>query len=218
MMKNRKNKERGFTVFELTVVITIFAITSSIVLANFNVFSAQLDFQNLTQDVAARILVAQKNATSGVLNAFFSTADTAPIYGMAFTVGSPIFTYFSDGLGISNGVYDVGTGVCSATSTTTECISQTTMTGYTVSAIARKASVSGTFDTLSSGQSVDITFKRPSPEAMIAIPSLPAVPGSDIIYIDLLSSKDSSHRTIVIQSSGQIRVYSGGYVAAETSF
>ena len=58
-----KNKrEQGFTIVELIFVIIIFGILSSMTFFDFRTFNARVSFDNLTQDVALKIVQAQKNA------------------------------------------------------------------------------------------------------------------------------------------------------------
>ncbi|HEY4478124.1 MAG TPA: type II secretion system protein, partial [Candidatus Paceibacterota bacterium] len=56
----KKQKNRGMTFLELTVVISIFAIVSSIAIFNYKNFQTKIDIQNLGNDIASRFTLAQR--------------------------------------------------------------------------------------------------------------------------------------------------------------
>ena len=127
----------GFTLLEITFVITIFAIMASIVLLNFRSFGSATALDNLAQDIALRVVGAQKAATSGVLTPGLLGTDSAhaPSYGVYLTSGSVAstadqqFVYFAD-LDHSGYFTDSGVGgTCPSTPTSAnECLSITTIT------------------------------------------------------------------------------------------
>ena len=91
----------GMTVIELTVVISIFAIISTVVLARFSDFSSNISLQNLAQDIALRVKQAQYSATSGVypkvaLGQQVPLANWTPSYGLYFEKNKNSFSYFFD--------------------------------------------------------------------------------------------------------------------------
>ncbi|KKQ07855.1 MAG: hypothetical protein US18_C0006G0001, partial [Parcubacteria group bacterium GW2011_GWB1_36_5] len=55
----RIKKNRGMTYVELIVVLSIFAVMSSIVLFNYGEFQAKVDIKNLASDIALKIVEAQ---------------------------------------------------------------------------------------------------------------------------------------------------------------
>ncbi len=95
---NKKVKfNRGMTYVELIVVLSIFSIMSSIVLFNYNKFQAKVDIKNLANDIALKIVEAQKSAMSGKLPALSFDPSWKPSYGVYFNTANPKnFIYFTD--------------------------------------------------------------------------------------------------------------------------
>jgi len=100
----RIKKNRGMTYVELIVVLSIFAVMSSIVLFNYGEFQAKVDIKNLASDIALKIVEAQKSALSGNFPAKF-TLDKKPSFGVYFNlIGNDAdgiafnkkFIYFAD--------------------------------------------------------------------------------------------------------------------------
>lgn len=93
-----RNCQKGMTYVELIVVLSIFAIMSSIVLFNYGKFQAKVDINNLANDVALKIVQAQKDAVSGKLpvqSPFVSS--WKPSYGVYFDPAiHDKFIYFTD--------------------------------------------------------------------------------------------------------------------------
>ena len=222
--KNTKN-ERGFTVIELTVVMGIMAVMSTIVIFNFNSFDARLQFDNLAQDIALRVVQAQKSAMSGVLNPDFPGRDTKPAYGVYFaaspsaSAASESFTYFTDipttGTTTGDKIYNPPVGIFTCNGLTTignECLSVTGITtGEYVSNICYKTD-SGVDCTNSSGGDLNVVFIRPFSDASIIIHK--PITSTSPIYaqsacIGVSSPRDPGQsRTIMISSIGQISIYS----------
>lgn len=86
------------TYVELIVVLSIFGIMSSIVLFNYGKFQAKVDIKNLANDIALKIVQAQKDAMSGKLPIQTPTVDPwRPSYGVYFNLTNPkSFIYFAD--------------------------------------------------------------------------------------------------------------------------
>ena len=103
-----RSDERGFTLIEMVMVFVIFAIMATITLFNFREFNDKASFNNLADDVALRVITAQKAAISGQINANLLGADVEPSYGMYFSTAIPTgstsavdatdtqFVYFTD--------------------------------------------------------------------------------------------------------------------------
>ena len=225
---SKKSHEKGFTLLEVTFVITIFAIMASIVLFRFKDFGTKTSFDNLTQDIALNIVQAQKSAISGALNPNFAGTSNPPAYGVYFktSVDSPEsdpatheFTYFTDiptgGAAFGNKIYDVPTSGCpSSPIVGNECISTTSITSgeyvYQICGI----DTSGVFNCDTSGsRSASITFIRPFPDATIALcDASGSCSISHSVYIELRSTINPSLvGTISVSSLGEVRV-SGGPV------
>ena len=88
---------RGTTYVELIVVLSIFALMTSVVLFNYGEFQAKVDIKNLTSDIALQIVEAQKSALSGELLSPVSAFASKPSYGVYFSPSpSTSFIYFAD--------------------------------------------------------------------------------------------------------------------------
>ncbi len=106
-----RNCQAGMTYVELIVVLSIFAIMSSIILYNYEKFQAKVDIKNLASDVALRIVEAQKSALSGKWNVDANAVpDWKPSYGVYFNTSSADekkkFTYFAN---FNDDIYDSNT-------------------------------------------------------------------------------------------------------------
>jgi prepilin-type N-terminal cleavage/methylation domain-containing protein len=224
MVNLKKNKsENGFTIIEMIFVVMIFAILSTIAFFNFGIFSARISFDNLTQDVALKIIQAQKNAMLGAVNSNFITRDMKPTYGIYFTVGSSTaiavsnnqFISFTDipasGTTTGNKLYDVPTNPnysCN-TSGSPECISVTQInTGEYVDEICYNSPMGGL---TCNAKDVHIVFTRPLPDASILYRTSFAATtyfNSGYVCIELTSLNDpDSKRTIKVNSFGQVQTY-----------
>jgi len=223
--KKTREGERGFTLLEVAFVITIFAIMASIVLFRFKDFGTKTAIENLAQDVALRIVSAQKAAISGSLTSGFAGTSEAnePSYGMHFVAGassdaaSREFAYFADTN--HNKMYDDPGAACTLGS---ECLSITSITtGEYVSDICYADSGAGTIP-CSSTAGVHITFTRPFPDATINICTSgggtcsPTPTGR--VYIEITSGIDTAlKKTIIVTSLGEVRVVDGSACAASGS-
>ncbi|MBI2627472.1 type II secretion system protein [Candidatus Nomurabacteria bacterium] len=98
LSKKIKNN-KGMTYIELIVVLSIFAIMSSIILYNYGEFQAKVDIKNLASDIALKIVEAQKSALSGKWTSG-AVDGWKPSYGIYFNTSSADekkkFTYFAD--------------------------------------------------------------------------------------------------------------------------
>jgi len=91
-----RNCQKGMTYVELIVVLSIFAVMSSIVLFNHGKFQAKVDIKNLANDIALKIVEAQKSAMSGKWNTN-APSGWKPSYGVYFDLSVPNhFIYFAD--------------------------------------------------------------------------------------------------------------------------
>jgi len=213
----RKQSSSGFTLLEVTFVIAIFAIMASIVLFNFRNFGTHATVDNLVQDVALRIVEAQKSAISGVLPPSFTGA-IAPSYGVYFVSGVQAdtdnheFTYFSD-LN-ANKLYDAPASCPAVPTPGNECISVTGITtGEYVSNICYTTSATGSSVPCVPVGAAHVTFTRPFPDATIEIWNSVGAPSATLaakVYIEITSSLDPSvQKTIIVTNLGEVRVYNG---------
>ncbi len=241
--KNYNNDERGFTFVEVITVISIFAIMGSIVLFKFNEFNKRATLENLAQDVALKVVEAQKSAISGVNSASLG-GGIAPAYGMYFANSATgnankKIIYFAD---IPTGANTEGDKIYQTTGGTStlpcgttygsECLSVTSIsTGEYVSRICYSTSAT-VFVCPSTSTSAQFVYKRPFPDATMSVCTAPAsctgynpasgtwgsaVPTSTLM-IEITSGLDNTiKRTIIGTALGQIRVHNGSAQNACTS-
>ena len=187
---------RGMTYVELIVVLSIFSIMTSIILFNYGKFQTNVDIKILANDIASKIIEAQKSSISGQLN-LSASLNWKPSYGIYFDTSSvdnkKIFTYFAD-LN-QNSLYD--TSSCSGTG---ECLDRITITkGNFISEIR----INGT-DCPATVANLNVIFKRPDSSAIIT--SNPALSCS-ISYVQVtVSSPQSISSTIKVYPSGRIQI------------
>lgn len=105
---NEKTKtNKGMSYVELIVVLSIFALLSSVAVYNYGDFQSNVDMKNLASDIASKIVEAQKSALNGVLPGGVAPfAAWKPSYGVSFDTsvandsdGKPFntkFIYFVD--------------------------------------------------------------------------------------------------------------------------
>ncbi len=194
------SKQAGLSLVELLVVTAIMVLISGTVLANNNKFGGKVLLQNLAYDVALTIREAQ---VYGISVQRFSTNTYARAYGVyfvpnaAFTQGQ--FALFADVLG------DVGRYNCPNPATadplTCELIEAYTMrSGYRISEICvPKTQVRP----CTNHTRLDITFKRPNPDAIILVDNGVTPQESARIYV---TSPQGDTQAVVIEANGQIAV------------
>lgn len=210
-------KQAGVTLIELMVVLGIVALVSSVLLFNYSDFSTNISIRNLSQEVALAIRKSQTYATS-VQGVSLSGGDRSyPSYGIVFSLeanSSPYlptskrFISFADipatGESLPNKIYDSAGSECGNVAYMSECLESISITSAdTLFAIETDAT-----GRISSG-TVSITFRRPSPDAIICfIPSGESACLPDTIsYVSLYfkSAKDLV-RKVSVWNTGQINV------------
>ena len=228
--KKKLQDEKGFTLIELITVFMIMGIMSTILLFNFRTFNGKVQFENISQDIALRIVEAQKSAMTGKLNPNFVGRDVKPAYGVYFSsaptagTANKKFTYFTDipgvgtGSGTSTGnkIYDPPTGifVCNGASVSgNECLSVTTITtGEYVDNICYKTITGSKSCTGSYTSDLSVVFIRPFSDASLVLHQ-PSTAITTPIYLQAacveLASPiyTNSKRTILISNLGQIGSY-----------
>ena len=216
-----KQTEKGFTLIEMVFVFVIFAVMASITLFNFRGFNEKLQFNNLVQDIALRIVTAQKSSISGATNANFIGQSARPSYGVYFKAGAGTteakqFIYYNDlpplGGGVGDKLYNPSGGPCPTSPVVgDECLSVTAITtGEYVSNICFLP-VGATLGTCSSSGEAHITFIRPFPDAEIRVDTggaLVTVP--QYVCIELTSGvSDTTKKTISVSNLGEIKTFDG---------
>ena len=99
-MKHKTHNKKGFTTFELLVVIFIIALLSSTLIANIRKGERQYKLQTAAQEMAQNIRRVQEMALAGVEHNGLIPRN----YGIYFEVGSVSYTMFSEDS--NDGKYD----------------------------------------------------------------------------------------------------------------
>lgn len=155
---------RGFTLVELLVAVSIFAIISASLVFNYNTYAGKIELDNAVNQLALDIREAQAFA----MGVHATPGGQYPSYGIRFARGNP-YEYLVYADLNQNHVYDVG-GTCGKAGS--ECVKViempkkfgiTSLCGVTMPRVA-SIDCSGA---LSTSQSFDILFTRPNPDALI---------------------------------------------------
>lgn len=103
MIKHTTHKtNKGFTVVEMIIAISIVSILTSIVLFNYQGFQRGVDFSNTAQEIALIIKKAQSESLAGKYpsvgngQTYVDPTTWKPSYGVFFDKGSATMTYFFD--------------------------------------------------------------------------------------------------------------------------
>ena len=193
-----KQLHKGFTVLELVISIAIFAIMSALLLAKYGTFNQGILLDNLAYDIGLTI----RNAQSYGLNVR-SSSRTANLfdkpYGVHFDIADPThFIFFVDTAG--NGVYNSSIDLDN-NGIPDQDLSKTTITrGSTISALCVNGCSAGTQVT-----SLDITFKRPDPNAIIKINGRTDIYNSDA-DITVRAVDGVTIKRVRVRSTGQVTV------------
>ena len=95
------------TYVELIVVLSIFSVMTSIALFDYNKFQAKVDIKVLANEIALKIVEAQKFAMSGKIPIQNISSTWKPSYGIYFDlVDNKNFIYFANTIDGSNNSYD----------------------------------------------------------------------------------------------------------------
>jgi type II secretory pathway pseudopilin PulG len=162
------NSSGGFTFIEFVVIISIFAIMSGFVLANYRSFNRSVETQNLAHDIA---LLIKRTQSSGI-SAASSVGSPTTRFGLALQSDSGVVTTItsyrkSGDVGLGAGSVSVGYDAASATLLDTISISQPDAL-VSVCDIDTAGACVGTLS-----DPVYIEFERPSPEPLVSGTSLP---------------------------------------------
>ncbi|MHB1118012.1 MAG: pilus assembly FimT family protein [Minisyncoccota bacterium] len=196
-MKYPVLKSRGFTMVELLVTAGIFIMLTSVVLAKYRTFNTHATFVNSVENLVFSLRQAQVygSSTKGNKDASgnFVTCGTGTAfecaYGVHISPSDPSYAYkiFVDVN--DDKIYNVG--------------------DIDIETVARDNSISygflgcGAGGTPCAGDFMDVTFKRPSPDAYI-VDSLGAP--YDLGSVTISSSITQDVATITITSAGQLSI------------
>jgi len=212
MFLQKKNLKRGFTLVELLVVISIFAILTGVVLFNQTKFNSTILLTNLAYDTALTIRQAQ---TYGINIKEFNTSTGGRFipYGVHFDrVNEPkSFILFADltydeDNEKSDGLYPSGTGVSlSKCQVDKGCVSRYSIKrGNSIGDLCVNTGATETCKI----RSLDIVFQRPNPDARIQAVN----ESGNIITAEIVKAKikligvDGSERIVIVQANGLIQI------------
>ena len=199
-MRKRSVKMRGFTLVELVVSLAIFAFMTAFLLAKYGSFNQNVLLTNLAYDTALTV----RNAQSYGLNvqgtdavscaAGYSAGSTCfyYAYGVDFDMTNPThFTFFIDS--DSSNTFNSG-------DTTLNTYNMNK--GYAISSICA-GNDAATCTSLGSTGKLDITFKRPVPDAIIVVNGNAAAP---VTYAKIVVTANGQTASVIVQSTGEISV------------
>lgn len=196
---------------ELIVVLSIFAIMTSIVIFNYNKFLDDTNIKVLASDVALQVVTAQKSAIDGELqSAPFTSNDPtvvpSPAYGVYFNTSSLAnsenFVYFAD---MNNdGACEDGSGGCSVIGPASEVLNTI---GITNGNYISKIEITDNNNNSCPVNNLTVVFKRPDTSARIST-TTPIAPCSSIASATItISAPDPSVvSNIEIYPSGRIQI------------
>lgn len=195
---------RGMTYIELIVVLSIFSIMTSVVLFSYDKFQAKVDIKNLANDIALKIVEAQKSASSGRLPPsaqVLPPSSWKPSYGVYFNLGSTgnnkNFVYFID-LN-QNGYSD--SSFCSSFGGSYECVDKINITKNNY---ISSLNVFYTDGSINSVQNLAFTFTRPNLETAMYNNNV-LLPGVSYVQITITSPAEIT-ANIRVYPSGRIQI------------
>ncbi len=228
-IQQKREKNRGFTIVEMVVVISIFGILAGLVLARYKNFQASIDLENTAQDIALQIQQAENYAVSGRYPSLGS-GQTAPVsgwrpsYGVYFNTlpaNQKRFSFFFDAqslqptdplysaIGVNGrGYLSDATPFALCSIADSECINTVTITNDAYIEKICEGPMTSTSCTIGTGYpNISIVFTRPFPDR-IAIALLGQTPVNSPVdvRIRVKSSITGNARDIVISPLGQIHL------------
>mgnify|MGYP003797632051 CR=1 FL=1 len=218
------------TYVELIVVLSIFAIMSSVVILNYGNFETKVEIKTLSNDIAQKVVQAQKFAMSGKSvpkkqqeYMIDNGINWTPSYGVYFSQDFPKkFVYFADlnnSASNSNFAYNFNSVVNANNCSEIECLEVSDINkDYSINSIqmvfpldscsGASGSSSGSSSdetyTFSNVEELSVTFTRPDSRAVIQ--SVPVFNCSPSFAVVNLSSANNAKSIIKIYPSGRIQI------------
>jgi len=199
----------GFSLIEMIVVVSIFAIMAGIGMFNYQEFVERIELDELAYDIALTIKQAQTYGISAVEYGSLSSAssENSQAVGVFFDKGSGSifgnqFSVFRTG-NTSHDYYDDSIDTL---------IDEVTVSGgayiSTICLIWISLPAGGINCLDSSADSVSISFKRPDPESIITLHDGSSTVWTQRILIELSNASATSTANIIIEPTGRILVES----------
>ncbi|MDQ5893199.1 MAG: putative Type pilus pilin [Patescibacteria group bacterium] len=226
MKKNFFKLIRGFTLIELVITIAIFAAMTGYLLAKYGKFNQSLLLTNLAYDVALTIRTAQSyglnvKSVDTYAEGYGSGPSFSYPYGVHFDSSSSkntTFIFFADQDDLGNSVY--GNGVYDPPATSDESALDEKISSYS---IKRGSIINELLVCTNEGgdqetscavvDTIDVSFKRPDPDARIFGDGDSMLEGSKIEYAEVsLLATDGSIKKVIIRTTGQIAITNEGIV------
>jgi len=203
-MRHSSILNKGFSLVELLVVLSIFLIITSVVLFNQNKFSSDISITNVAYSIALEIRQAQ---VSGILVGQGQN-DFNKAFGVHFMIENNqiVFQNFKDYDDKLN--YDSGEGDASQQLSEGNIILSVCTYTSATEQIGKKCLAPTTSSTYGVLTAVDIMYKRPEPSAIIIdTSSANANDRRKRVEVIVQSSLGDRTRTIKAYNTGQISVY-----------
>lgn len=210
---NAKSSTRGFTLAEMIVVLCITIVISAIILFNYDSFSSNATVNTVAQETALTVRKAQSYALGfqapGNLSSLIIKG-----YGVHFDLTTPDrITFYTElpvgSPAVVDNQFTASTNICGNPVPGEECFEYYTIqTGDLIQSIIVDGNNLKSTD---SAASVDVTFKKPSGEAVFCVhvfgstcssSSTTAVGELEIVLI----SEGGINKTVHIYGNGQITV------------
>jgi prepilin-type N-terminal cleavage/methylation domain-containing protein len=211
----RVRRERGFTLVELLVTISVFVLVTMVVLVNQSDFNSGVLLNNLAYDLALTTRQAQSYGINvrGTAGSSLDASTVFPPYGVQFDMSQKTqFALYADVVGeidgkLGNGIYDAGLAAPCAGDASPQC--RELVERYTIKRgnfIEKLCITQGTTESCSDGTGkLSITFRRPDPDAVIRAEGFggPGLASSARIVV---ASPKGTTRSIAVYETGQISV------------
>ena len=219
--------QAGVTLIEMLVVVGIIAMVSSVIIFNYSDFSTNVSVRNLSQEIALTVRKAQTYATSvRPIDGTDLTSKTYPGYGISFaTESDPVprdefipgprqFVLFADNFfgpnDPSRGAYNyLADHQCGDLTDGNECLEsfRITTADRITSICGRPSGRINPDDDCYSTAQVDISFRRPSPDAVICMTTSSMGTNCGIPYVIInIESAKGLKRAVLVWNTGQISV------------
>lgn len=188
----------------MVVVTAIIAVITGLILVSDSRFGGKVLLENLAYDMALSIRQAQVYGVS--VQRFGTTFNVA--YGMHFDTSNPTqYNTFADACSPANGLYDAAGGGCASGELVGQVV--TLERGFRISKLCAPAGTNSA--TCTSVNPLDITFKRPEPDACFSASGTSDYTAGNCrdTYANariVVKSPRGDLQSIIVEANGQITV------------